>query len=92
MIDSMGIEGVFLGLVMLLKGLKCERKSRCTEIKEIKICDTFAETCLFSIYDTLHVYDSAWSSRLGQEKQDYLPGMLTRMRLTEDSAAVMSCR
>lgn len=53
---------------MLLKGLKCERKSRCTEIKEIKICDTFAETCLFSIYDTLHVYDSAWSSKLGEEK------------------------
>ena len=60
--------------------------------QEIKICDTFVETCLFSIYDTLHVYDSAWSLRLGGEKQDYLPGMLTRMRLTEDSAAVMSCR
>lgn len=43
--------------------------------QEIKICDTFVKTCLLSMYDTLHVYDSAWSSRLGGEKQDYLPGM-----------------
>ena len=62
--------------------------------QEIKICDKFVKKrpvfyIYIYIYDTLHVYDCTWPSRLGE---DYLPSMPMVGRLAEDVAAVMSCR
>lgn len=46
---------LFFGLVMLLKGLKCERKSRCTEIKESRSVTLLLKHVCF-LYMTHYMY------------------------------------
>lgn len=77
LIDSNGNwRCLFFGLVMRLKGFLWEEIKMHRNQGNQDLWHFCWNMSVFYIWHIICIwYDSAWSSRLGEEKQDYLPGM-----------------